>query len=100
MEVSAAQKQKQTVFELASVSELSSSSSTLPPSPVVARFGFDSGASVLRFHRDSESNEAFHIDLRSAQVEFHHHDACHFRLKLWYWLSSCCEVIEARLVSK
>ncbi|KAF7146728.1 hypothetical protein RHSIM_Rhsim04G0222300 [Rhododendron simsii] len=68
MEVSVAQKQKQIDFELASVSELSSSSSTLPPSPVVARFGFDSGASVLRFHRDSESNEAFHIDLRSAQL--------------------------------
>ncbi|KAG5555043.1 hypothetical protein RHGRI_012550 [Rhododendron griersonianum] len=68
MEVSVAQKQKQTDFELASVSELSSSSSTPPPSPVVARFGFDSGASVLRFHRDSESNEAFHIDLRSAQL--------------------------------
>lgn len=57
-------------FELASVSNLSSSSSAVSLSPAVARFCFDSGVAVLRFHKDSESNEAFHIDLRTAQVTF------------------------------
>ncbi|KAH7842533.1 hypothetical protein Vadar_006467 [Vaccinium darrowii] len=68
MEVPVGQNHEQQEFELASVSNLSSSSSAVSLSPAVARFCFDSGVAVLRFHKDSESNEAFHIDLRTAQL--------------------------------
>lgn len=64
------QKHKQLVeFVVDSVSELA-----LPPtkiaasSPVVARFGFDSGAAELRFYAESEPDEAIRVALRTAQV--------------------------------
>ncbi|KAL7220690.1 hypothetical protein ACSBR2_013553 [Camellia fascicularis] len=73
MEDAVEQKHKQLDFAIASVSPLSSSSSSVDSaSPVVARFSFDSEVAVLRFYRESESesesNEAIHIDLRAAQL--------------------------------
>ncbi|KAG5559904.1 hypothetical protein RHGRI_003262 [Rhododendron griersonianum] len=70
MEVTVGQKHKQLVeFVVDSVSELA-----LPPtkiaasSPVVARFGFDSGAAELRFYAESEPDEAIRVALRTAQL--------------------------------
>ncbi|KAF5950755.1 hypothetical protein HYC85_012748 [Camellia sinensis] len=69
MEDAVEQKHKQLKFAIASVSPLSSSSSSVDSaSPVVARFSFDSEAAELQFYRESESNEAIHIDLRAAQL--------------------------------
>ncbi|XP_057956907.1 probable histone-arginine methyltransferase 1.4 [Malania oleifera] len=60
----------QAEFTLASVSQLSSSASSVPSSssPVVARFSADSGGPVLRFHRESESADVISVDIRTAQL--------------------------------
>lgn len=57
-------------FTLASVSELSSSSSSAfaSSSSAVARFYADSGVAELRFHQQPESNDVVNVDLQSAQV--------------------------------
>ncbi|XAR57085.1 Histone-arginine N-methyltransferase [Bertholletia excelsa] len=71
MEVSKGQKREHHDFVLASVSELSSSSSSSSPvsaSPAVARLSLGSRAAELRFYRESESNESICIDLRTAQL--------------------------------
>ncbi|KAA8548942.1 hypothetical protein F0562_000626 [Nyssa sinensis] len=68
MEVSLGQKHKQAEFPLVSVSELSSSSSAPSSSPVVARFSINSGVPELRFHQETESNDAFNVDLRTAKL--------------------------------
>jgi histone-arginine methyltransferase CARM1 len=64
------QKHKQLEFALASVSELSSSSSAAQSKPVVARFSADSGVAELRFQQESESIAAINVDLQTAKVSF------------------------------
>ncbi|XP_059632730.1 probable histone-arginine methyltransferase 1.3 [Cornus florida] len=69
MEVSLGQKNKHLQeFSLASISLLSSSSSTSSPSPVVARFSINSGLAELRLLQESESNDAIKVDLQTAQL--------------------------------
>ncbi|XP_057467549.1 probable histone-arginine methyltransferase 1.3 isoform X2 [Actinidia eriantha] len=55
-------------FNLASVSELASSSSRASDAPAGARVSFDSGAAELRFYRESKSNKAIYVPLRTAQL--------------------------------
>lgn len=62
------QKHKQLEFALASVSELSSSSSAAQSKPVVARFSADSGVPELRFQQESESIVAINVDLLTAKL--------------------------------
>jgi histone-arginine methyltransferase CARM1 len=64
------QKHKQLEFALASVSELSSSSSAAQSKPVVARFSADSGVPELRFQQEPESIAAINVDLLTAKVSF------------------------------
>ncbi|KAI8566065.1 hypothetical protein RHMOL_Rhmol02G0010500 [Rhododendron molle] len=71
MEVTVGQKHKQLVVEFVvdSVSKLASPPTKISASsPVVARFGFDSGAAELRFYAESEPDEAIHVALRTAQL--------------------------------
>lgn len=65
------QKQKQVEeFALASVSELSSSLTSLFPqsSSIVARFTGGCEAAELRFQQDSVSADGYNVDLTSAAV--------------------------------
>lgn len=68
MEGPIGQKHKQLEFALASVSELSSSSSAAQSKPVVARFSADSGVAELRFQQESESIAAINVDLQTAKL--------------------------------
>ncbi|KAL5537419.1 hypothetical protein UlMin_044663 [Ulmus minor] len=73
MEGSAGEKaHKESEFALASISELSSSSSSadgvVSSSPAVARFGDNCGVPELRFHQESESLAVIDFDLRTAQL--------------------------------
>ncbi|KAE8076758.1 hypothetical protein FH972_015385 [Carpinus fangiana] len=68
MEGPIGQKHKQLEFALASVSELSSSSSAAKSKPVVARFSADSGVAELRFLQESESIAAINVDLQTAKL--------------------------------
>ncbi|XP_059648134.1 probable histone-arginine methyltransferase 1.3 [Cornus florida] len=67
MEASLGQNYKQKEFTLASVSQLSVTSSTYSFSPVVARFSSDSGVPELQFHQESEPDVSINVDLRNAQ---------------------------------
>ncbi|XP_059456028.1 probable histone-arginine methyltransferase 1.3 isoform X2 [Corylus avellana] len=68
MEGPIGQKHKQLEFALASVSDLSSSSSAAQSKPVVARFSADSGVAELRFQQESESIAAINVDLQTAKL--------------------------------
>ncbi|KAL6971281.1 putative histone-arginine methyltransferase 1.3, variant 2 [Sarracenia purpurea var. burkii] len=67
MEVAVGKEIRQQEFAIASVSDVSSTS-TASPSPVSARFSFDSGVAELGFYKDSETNEDVHVDLRTAEL--------------------------------
>ena len=66
MEDSTGQKRKQREFVLASVSELSSSSSE---SPGISRFTSDGSVAELQIHQQSHEL-SLNVDLRNAQVGF------------------------------
>lgn len=74
MEIQAPAKQEGQEFFVASISELSSSSSSADSasisgsSPVLARFGLDSGVAELRFGGESEQDKRIVFDLRASQV--------------------------------
>ncbi|KAJ8766487.1 hypothetical protein K2173_022546 [Erythroxylum novogranatense] len=53
---------------LSSVTDLASSPSDYPSSPVVARFSVENGAAELRFRRESGPTDAVIVDLATAQL--------------------------------
>lgn len=68
MEDSVAQKRNQREFALASLSDLSSSSSS-SPSPGIARFTCDGSTAELQIQHESHQI-SLTVDLRDAQVHF------------------------------
>ncbi|KAL6980512.1 type I protein arginine methyltransferase, partial [Sarracenia purpurea var. burkii] len=62
MEIAIGKEIGQQEFAIASVFD-ASSTSTVSPSLVSARFSIDSGVGELRFCQDSETNEDVHVDL-------------------------------------
>ena len=74
MEGSLGQNHEHQEFTLVSISKLPSSTSTSSSStsstPVVARFGGESGAAELRFRQEADSDDLA-FDLRTSQVLFY-----------------------------
>lgn len=74
MEIQAGEKQEGQEFIVASIAELSSSSSSTDSAsvsgslPVLARFGLDSGVAELRFGGESEQDKGIVFDLRTSQL--------------------------------